>query len=100
MDCVTAPEPLIAALTLAADAQRHSDRLRAAHFPPERNYLAAHVTLCHALPSDRLAAVSAVGLHAELAATFQAWTVGAKGLAVWRYLGGPWEPVDRYAFDR
>lgn len=27
-----------------------ADRLRQAHFPPERNHLAAHVTLFHALP--------------------------------------------------
>jgi hypothetical protein len=27
-----------------------ADRLRRAHFPPERNFLAAHVTLFHALP--------------------------------------------------
>ncbi|SNS79364.1 2'-5' RNA ligase family protein [Sphingopyxis indica] len=33
----------------AAD-QRHFDALRAAHFPPERNYLAAHITLFHQLP--------------------------------------------------
>ncbi|WP_448994423.1 2'-5' RNA ligase family protein [Novosphingobium sp.] len=27
-----------------------ADRLRRAHFPPERNHLAAHVTLFHAVP--------------------------------------------------
>ena len=30
------------------------DRLRAEHFPPERNHLAAHVTLFHALPGEHL----------------------------------------------
>ena len=33
----------------AAD-QRHFDALRAAHFPPERNFLSAHITLFHQLP--------------------------------------------------
>ncbi|MBZ6380019.1 hypothetical protein B5C34_14415 [Pacificimonas flava] len=34
-------------------AQGHFDRLRAAHFPPERNYLAAHITMFHHLPETR-----------------------------------------------
>src|SRR3546814_15266512 len=33
----------------AAD-QRFFDALRTAHFPPERNHLAAHITLFHQLP--------------------------------------------------
>ena len=37
----------------AAD-QRIFDTLRAAHFPPERNYLAAHITLFHQLPPSAL----------------------------------------------
>jgi hypothetical protein len=37
------------------------DRLRQMHFPPERNYLNADLSL-------------------------------------WRYLGGPWEPVGKYPF--
>ncbi|MDO9367604.1 MAG: 2'-5' RNA ligase family protein [Sphingopyxis sp.] len=37
----------------AAD-QRHFDNLRAAHFPPERNHLAAHITLFHHLPPSCL----------------------------------------------
>ena len=44
-------------LLLADDAQRRFDRLRAAHFPAERNHLAAHVTLFHALPGEQLPAV-------------------------------------------
>ncbi|MGL3819579.1 2'-5' RNA ligase family protein [Sphingopyxis sp. R3-92] len=37
----------------AAD-QRHFDALRAAHFPPERNHLRAHITLFHQLPPSCL----------------------------------------------
>ena len=49
--------PLIVTLLLGDEAQARFDRLRAAHFPVERNHLAAHVTLFHALPGDRLAEV-------------------------------------------
>ena len=34
-------------------SQERFDRLREAHFPPERNYLSAHLTLFHHLPGDR-----------------------------------------------
>ena len=37
----------------AAD-QRYFDKLRAAHVPPERNHLAAHITLFHQLPPSCL----------------------------------------------
>lgn len=42
--------PLILAAELPRDLQAWADRLRRAHFPPERNHLDAHVTLFHALP--------------------------------------------------
>ena len=42
--------PLILTAQLPADLHRWSTRLRDAHFPPERNYLEAHVTMFHALP--------------------------------------------------
>jgi hypothetical protein len=42
--------PLIVTALLPAELQARMDALRRAHFPPERNYLRAHVTLFHALP--------------------------------------------------
>ena len=44
--------PLI--LTLELDPMTFAvlDQLRQQHFPPERNFLSAHVTLFHALPSE------------------------------------------------
>jgi 2'-5' RNA ligase len=33
-------------------SQRYFDLLREQHFPPERNYLKAHLTMFHALPPD------------------------------------------------
>ncbi|QIN79330.1 2'-5' RNA ligase family protein [Rubrobacter marinus] len=35
------------------ESQGRFDRLREAHFPPERNHLAAHLTLFHHLPGER-----------------------------------------------
>lgn len=42
--------PLIVTATLPPPLHAWADALRRAHFPPERNFLAAHVTLFHALP--------------------------------------------------
>ncbi|MEZ0491911.1 2'-5' RNA ligase family protein [Kineococcus sp. TBRC 1896] len=46
--------PLIVAAEVDESTQETFDRLRRTHFPPERNRLAAHVTLFHALPGDAL----------------------------------------------
>nr|WP_221203514.1 2'-5' RNA ligase family protein [Modestobacter versicolor] len=48
---------MIVTLLLDDAAQQRFDRLRAAHFPVERNHLQAHVTLFHALPGEQLAVV-------------------------------------------
>ncbi|MGY1594667.1 2'-5' RNA ligase family protein [Geodermatophilus sp. SYSU D00708] len=157
-------------LLLGSEAQERFDRLRAAHFPPERNHLAAHVTLFHALPGDQVDAVAAdlaavvarppfavavtglrllgrgvaytlespelAALRDRLAAAWEPWLtrqdrqrfaphvtvqnkaeprvaralrdrlaaqftperVRARGLGLWRYRGGPWEPVAEYPF--
>jgi 2'-5' RNA ligase superfamily protein len=37
-------------------------------------------------------------LQAELRATFRPRPLAIRGLASWRYLDGPWEPVKRYPF--
>ncbi|MBJ7451959.1 MAG: 2'-5' RNA ligase family protein, partial [Blastococcus sp.] len=50
-------EPLIVTLLLDDAAQGRFDRLRDQHFPSERNFLAAHVTLFHALPGEQFDAV-------------------------------------------
>ena len=48
------PAPFIVTAELPADLFSWADGLRRAHFPPERNHLAAHVTLFHAFaPSLR-----------------------------------------------
>lgn len=44
--------PLILTLKLDASAFSVLDELRRQHFPPERNFLSAHVTLFHKLPGE------------------------------------------------
>ncbi|MCE7062193.1 2'-5' RNA ligase family protein [Dyadobacter sp. CY343] len=45
-------KPLVATLVIAPFAQTYFNELRRQHFPPERNFLEAHLTLFHALPDD------------------------------------------------
>lgn len=47
-------EPFIVTAELPADVFSWADGLRRAHFPPERNYLHAHVTLFHAFAPSLL----------------------------------------------
>lgn len=49
-----AAAPIIVTATMGAADQRAFDALRQRHFPPERNHLAAHITLFHHLPPARL----------------------------------------------
>ena len=44
------PAPLIVTAEMPPDLFSWANQLRQDHFPPERNYLKAHVTLFHALP--------------------------------------------------
>lgn len=37
-------------------------------------------------------------LYDHLSATFEHREVIVEGLALWRYLGGPWEPVQDFYF--
>ncbi len=46
------PYPLIVTLQFDKEAQDYFNTLRKLHFPPEINYLDAHTTLFHHLPSD------------------------------------------------
>jgi 2'-5' RNA ligase len=62
------PPPLILTLKLDQHAFDVLDALRARHFPPERNFLPAHVTLFHALPGDQEQAIAAT-LHELCAET-------------------------------
>lgn len=52
--------PLILTLGLAHADQAMFDRLRTAHFPPDRNLVGAHVTLFHHLPAEDEPGIRAV----------------------------------------
>ena len=52
-------QPLILTLKMDAASFERLDALRGQHFPRERNYLGAHLTLFHALPAEREAQVRA-----------------------------------------
>lgn len=52
-----------------------------------------HVTVQNKVSPERARA-----LHERLLATFSPFEVGGVGLSLWRYLGGPWEPVGTYRF--
>lgn len=62
-------EPLILTLALNNEAELFFDALRQRHFPPERNFLKAHLTLFHHLPPDKpgiLEAIKTVYMQQEL----------------------------------
>ena len=45
-------KPLVATLEMTPSAQSYFNKLRQQHFPAERNFLDAHLTLFHALPDE------------------------------------------------
>ncbi|MCF2489250.1 2'-5' RNA ligase family protein [Dyadobacter sp. CY347] len=48
----SAERPLVATLLISSSAQDYFNQLRQQHFPADRNYLDAHLTLFHALPDQ------------------------------------------------
>ena len=73
-----ADAPLVLTAQLPRDLHGWATGLRTRHFPPERNYLEAHVTLFHALPSvcgDEIA-----GVCKELAREFAPVEAGLLGI--------------------
>ena len=74
--------PIIVTATMGAADQRYFDNLRTAHFPPERNHLAAHITLFHQLPPssldelDRLVRVIAADTPAPAANLREVYSLG------------------------
>jgi len=52
----------------------------------------------HVTVQNKVAPAAARALHAELAATVVPERTRAVALALWRYGGGPWEAVARFAF--
>lgn len=61
--------------------------------PQDRQRWRPHVTVQNKVPPE-----VARRLHAELSAQPLPGPVTAQGLALWRYLGGPWEHLHTYHF--
>lgn len=74
--------PLILTLALDADSQALFNGLRQQHFPKERNYLQAHVTLFHHLPATERPIIEAE--LQELTSTLPLLSLRVTGL---RFLG-------------
>ena len=74
--------PLIVTARMDPQAQAMFDALRRAHFPPERNWLSAHITLFHALPGLERALIEEVLRDATKASG--PWAAEVKGV---RFLG-------------
>ena len=51
--------PIILTALMERPAFERFDALRRAHFPPERNFIPAHITLFHHLPGTRAAEIAA-----------------------------------------
>lgn len=56
---MTQTSPLILTLQLDGTATRYFNDLRQQYFPPELNFLSAHVTLFHHLPGDETGTITA-----------------------------------------
>ena len=50
-------DPLIVTVQIAEPEFSHFTALRRKHFPPDRNYIRAHITMFHKLPGDALAEI-------------------------------------------
>ncbi len=60
----------------------------------DRQRFRPHVTI-----QNKVRPAAARELHDSLAASWQPSGGHGEALLLWRYLGGPWEPVDRFPFD-
>jgi hypothetical protein len=61
--------------------------------PQDAQGLRAHVTV-----QNKVTPETAKATLARLRAGFAPSTARAESLALWRYVGGPWEPVETFAF--
>src|SRR5687768_4540855 len=59
-DSVAATPPLVLTLEMDGESFRRLNELRSRFFPPERNFVPAHVTLFHRLPGERAREIKAI----------------------------------------
>ncbi|MDT3401745.1 2'-5' RNA ligase family protein [Mucilaginibacter terrae] len=72
--------PLILTLMLDGESQQYFNKLRKAHFPPERNYLDAHLTLFHHLPANEVQVIKDIELAAANQPFLQLQVSGIKSI--------------------
>lgn len=70
-----------------------ADAFRGLLIPQDQAPWRPHVTI-----QNKVEAKAAKALQQELRAAFHPRPLAISGLASWRYLGGPWEPVKRHPF--
>ena len=70
-----------------------ADAFRGLLIPQDQAGWRPHITV-----QNKVDPKEAKRLQQQLRATFQPRPLAIKGLASWRYLGGPWEPVKSYTF--
>lgn len=79
--------PLIVTLKIDAESFDYFDSLRRRYFPPERNFLSAHLTLFHHLPGEELEKVRSHLINTGAAfddfpLDFKEWRMLGKGVAI------------------
>ena len=74
--------PLILTLKLDDNSFQFFDRMRQKYFPPERNFLSAHLTLFHQLPGSELEIIE--NDLREICGSFEEFFLKFTG---WRFLG-------------
>ena len=62
--------------------------------PQDSHRIKPHVTIQNKVSPKRARA-----LYEELQASFVPFEVRGEGLSLWRYMGGPWEPVGTFPFE-
>lgn len=79
--------PLIVTLKFDDESFAFFDELRRLYFPPERNFLSAHLTLFHHLPGEELEKIQAdltdlCGAFKKFPLFFDEWRTLGRGVAI------------------
>ncbi len=78
---------------LAAMRAELADALHGMLTPQDQAPWRAHVTI-----QNKVEPKEAKALQQQMLARFAPRPLAVRGLALWRYLGGPWEPVKSWTF--
>lgn len=82
-----AEKPFIITARMDEQSFTFFDGLRKRYFPPERNFIRAHLTLFHNLPGEKLRAISAdldgiAAVTSEVELNFTGWRSLGRGVAM------------------